>query len=70
MPSAILASDRIWMHRFTRKADLPTSLDGIPYEDFAALRAARQAEDAKISRYIEGLSDGDLASTIHCRTFM
>jgi uncharacterized damage-inducible protein DinB len=58
------------MHRFTGKGDLPTSLNGILYEDFAALRGGRRAEEAKISRYIEGLSDGDLASTIHYRTFV
>jgi uncharacterized damage-inducible protein DinB len=65
----LLVGDRIWMHRFTGKGDLPASLDAILYEDFAALRAARRAEDTSISRYVEGLSNDDLASTIRYRTF-
>ena len=35
----LLIGDRIWMHRFTGKGDLPTSLNAILYEDLAALRA-------------------------------
>jgi uncharacterized damage-inducible protein DinB len=65
----LLVGDRIWMHRFTGEGELPKSLDTILYDDFAALRAARQAEDAKISRYVEGLKGDDLASTIRYRTF-
>jgi uncharacterized damage-inducible protein DinB len=66
----LLVGDRIWMHRFTGAGELPKSLDAVLYEDFAALRAARRAEDAAISRYIEGLSDADLARGIRYRTFM
>ncbi len=65
----LLVGDRIWMHRFTGKGDLPASLDAILYEKFTDLRTARQAEDAKISRYVGALSDGDLAGTIRYRTF-
>jgi len=66
----LLVGDRIWMHRFTSNGDLPASLDAILYEDFAALRAARRAEDQAISRYVTGLSDDELASTIRYRTFV
>ena len=51
----LLVGDRIWMQRFTGQGEVPKSLDAILYDDFAALRAARRAEDARISRYIEGL---------------
>jgi uncharacterized damage-inducible protein DinB len=65
----LLVGDRIWMQRFTGRGELPKSLDAILYEDFAALRTARQAEDQAISRYVTGLSDDELASTIRYRTF-
>jgi uncharacterized damage-inducible protein DinB len=65
----LLVGDRIWMYRFTGEGELPQSLDAILYEDFAALRAARRAEDAAISRYVEGLSEADLARSIRFRTF-
>jgi uncharacterized damage-inducible protein DinB len=66
----LLVGDRIWMQRFTGKGDVPASLDAILYDDFETLRAARRAEDAAITRYIEGLSGGDLAGTIRYRTFV
>ena len=66
----LLVGDRIWMQRFTGQGEVPTNLDAILYEDFAGLRAARQAEDARISGYIEGLSETDLAGTLRYRTFV
>ena len=65
----LLVGDRIWMQRFTGEGDLPNSLDAILYDEFAELRAARRAEDARISRYIETLREQDLAGTIRYRTF-
>lgn len=65
----LLVGDRIWMQRFTGEGELPKSLDVILYDDFAALRAARRAEDARISRYIAGLREEELAGTIRYRTF-
>ena len=53
----LLVGDRIWMQRFTGSGELPQSLDAILYDDFEALRAARIAEDARISRYIAALGD-------------
>jgi len=64
----LLVGDRIWMNRFTGEGELPKSLDAILYDDFAALRAARRAMDASISRYIDGVSDADLSRPIHYRT--
>jgi uncharacterized damage-inducible protein DinB len=40
----LLVGDRIWMTRFTGTGEVPKSLDAILYDDFAALREARQAE--------------------------
>ena len=66
----LLVGDRIWMQRFTGEGEVPNSLDEILYDDFAALRAARRAEDEAISRYIESLSAADLTGTIRFRTFV
>jgi uncharacterized damage-inducible protein DinB len=66
----LLVGDRIWMARFTGKGELPKSLDAILHEDFAELRAARTAEDARIGAYIGGLSDDDLSGIIRYRTFV
>ncbi|MGH6682348.1 MAG: DinB family protein [Pseudolabrys sp.] len=65
----LLVGDRIWMKRFTGAGELPASLDATLYEDFEALRAARQSQDTLISRYISRLSDSDLLGTIRYRTF-
>lgn len=66
----LLIGDRIWMRRFTGVGELPASLDAILYDDFAALRVARVSEDVRISRYIDGLSEGDLAGMLRYRTFV
>jgi uncharacterized damage-inducible protein DinB len=66
----LMVGDRIWMHRFTGEGPVPDRLDQILYDDFSALRAARRAEDARISRYVSALSDAHLAGTIRFRTFV
>ena len=53
----LLVADRIWMRRFTGKGEAPDRLDAILFEDLMELRPARQAEDARIVAYVEGLSD-------------
>lgn len=64
----LLVGDRIWMHRFTGTGEAPDRLDAILYEDFAPLRAARGAEDARIRDYVGALTAADLAGTIRYRT--
>jgi len=64
----LLVGDRIWMRRFTGAGEQPPGLDAILYDDFSALRAARRVQDTLISRYIDGLSEGDLASVLRYRT--
>src|SRR5215471_1280608 len=65
----LLVGDRIWMHRFTGKGELPKTLDQILHADFASLRAERRVEDERISRYVESLTEADLSRTIRYRTF-
>jgi len=66
----LLVGDRIWMQRFTGKGEIPPSLDAILYDGFAELRAARAIEDARISGYVAGLTEADLAGSIRYRTFV
>jgi uncharacterized damage-inducible protein DinB len=60
----LLVGDLIWMQRFTGEGDALRQLDAILYEDFAALRQAREALDQRIIRYAEALTDAALAGTI------
>jgi uncharacterized damage-inducible protein DinB len=64
----LLLGDRIWLHRFTGEGDEPAELDAILYDDFAALRTAREAEDSRIIAYVDGLTDAAVAGTIRYRT--
>ena len=66
----LLVGDRAWMKRFTGAGEQPPSLDAILYDDFEALRKARQNQDTLIIRYIGGLSDDDLTRTIRYRTMV
>ena len=53
----LLGGDRVWMARFEGGTSPSTGLDAILYEDFADLRTARTAEDARIAAFVDGLSD-------------
>ena len=64
----LLLGDRIWMHRFTGEGEEPKELNAILYEDFSELRAHRRAEDARIDKYVAGLSEPELAGTIRYRS--
>lgn len=59
----ILVADRIWMHRFTGTGETYTQLDTVPCGDLSSLRAAREAEDARIERWVGGLTDDGIAAT-------
>ncbi len=56
----ILVADRIWMKRFTGEGDAPTLLDTVLHRELAALAAARQAEDRRISEWVASLSEAAL----------
>ncbi len=57
----ILVGDRIWMKRFTGDGDAPASLDAILFTDFSKLRAARDAEDKRILKWMAGLGEKALS---------
>lgn len=54
--SHLVTADRVWLNRFTGEGPKPKALDERPYDNFAALRAAREEEDARIVRYIGSLT--------------
>ncbi|MEI7804346.1 MAG: DinB family protein [Hyphomicrobiales bacterium] len=64
----MLVADRIWMKRFTGTGETTGHLDAILFQDFVQLLAARTAEDDRITRYIDSLTDVDLAGHIRYRT--
>ena len=57
----LLATDRIWMKRFTGEGDAPNALDAMLFPAFATLRAAREAEDVRIVEWVGRLKEKDLA---------
>jgi uncharacterized damage-inducible protein DinB len=60
----ILIGDRIWLTRFSGSEAPSTALDAILYDDFDALRAARDKEDARIETFAAGLTDLFLECTV------
>ena len=66
----ILVGDQVWMRRFTGGGPSPTRLDAILHEGHAELRAAREAEDARIADYVASLSDAALGGSIRYRTIV
>ncbi len=56
----LLVADRIWLWRMTGEGDPPRRLDEILYEEFDALRAAREAEDERIITVVGGYRESDL----------
>ena len=65
----LLMTDRVWIARCfgpeAAQGPVPTKLDAILHEDFAALRTAREKEDAAITRYVRALEESDYAGMIH-----
>ena len=57
----LVVADRVWMKRFTGAGDAPTTLDTILFRDFGKLRAAREADDARIQKWIGSLKAKDLS---------
>ena len=64
----LLVGDRLWMGRFEAVPSGVTALKQILYDDFASLRAAREAEDSRIIAYAARLSDADVAGILRFRT--
>jgi uncharacterized damage-inducible protein DinB len=65
----ILVGDRLWLGRFTgHPATHIKSLDQILYPEFAGLRVAREAEDAAIINFVDGLDEPTLNSTLRYKS--
>lgn len=56
----LVATDRIWMKRFTGLGEAPHALDAIVDRSFEGLRQARVKEDARIMEWVDALSEEDL----------
>jgi uncharacterized damage-inducible protein DinB len=63
----LLVTDCIWLQRFTGEGDAPSQLNAILYDDFIGLRSAREAEDARIIGFVDGLDGAKLAGTVKYR---
>jgi uncharacterized damage-inducible protein DinB len=66
----MLVADRIWLHRFTGEGEAPNQLDAILFDDFAELRNARRAEDARILEFVRDLDDAALTESIRYCTLV
>src|SRR2546423_13478662 len=60
----LLATDRIWMQRYTGTGTAPDRLDAILYQTLDELRAAREAEDRRIVDFVEALDDARIAGSL------
>ena len=58
----LLLVDLLWFGRLAGETLAISRLDEILYDDFAALRAAREAEDAHIVALLQGMDEADLAT--------
>jgi uncharacterized damage-inducible protein DinB len=58
------------MRRFTGEGPVQAQLDEILFDDFATLRAEREAQDLRIRAYIDALSERQLAETFTYRTIV
>jgi uncharacterized damage-inducible protein DinB len=63
----LLATDRIWMRRFTGEGDAPDKLDAILFDGFDDLHRARAQEDRRIVSYVTGLDASALTGVITYR---
>jgi len=60
----LLVVDRLWTGRIAGRPHGIASLGQELYTDFAALRAAREAEDRRLIELVDGLSEAQLAAPI------
>lgn len=63
----LLATDRIWMKRFTGEGKAPDRLDVIVHGTFVSLRDARETEDRRISAWVNSLDEARLKGMIRYR---
>ncbi len=63
----MIVADRVWLRRFTGSGPEETQLNRIITTDLAGLRDLRNAEDARITGFIAGCSEQDLAGPFSYR---
>ncbi len=63
----LLATDRIWMKRFTGEGEAPERLDAILHDRLADLDATRTAFDREIVTWVNGLDEARLQGMIRYR---
>ena len=65
----LLVGDWIWLNRLAGEPDPVKSLDEILYDDFASLRSAREAEDARLIETVDPFDEAGLAADLVYRLF-
>lgn len=60
----LLLTDRIWITRLHGGGEEPDCLNLILFEDFDALRAAREQDDVRLVALVAALSESDLDATV------
>lgn len=60
----LLVTDRIWLARFAGEPNPGHRLDDVVCAELASLREAREAEDARLSAFVDGLTPGALAGDV------
>jgi len=63
----LLVVDRLWMARFEGTDAGIRTLDEVLYDDFAGLRAAREAEDQRLIALVDRLAADDLTAPVAFR---
>lgn len=64
----LVVTDRIWMRRLSGDGPIHTRLDEIVHDDIRSLWTARQAEDARIAAFVDGLDEERLAGSVSYTT--
>jgi uncharacterized damage-inducible protein DinB len=64
----LLTADRIWMRRLTGVGEHPERLDAIVLDELPSLAAARQQEDERINRFMEGLAESSFDEMLEYQT--
>lgn len=64
----LLLAERLWLARLDGQEMGPVKLNEVPYEEFGAFRAAREAEDRNIQAYVDGLDPETLYTDLRYRS--
>jgi uncharacterized damage-inducible protein DinB len=64
----LLAADRIWMRRLTGTGEHPVKLNAIVFDDLPSLTVARQEEDERIIKFVQGLTENQFDEVCEYQT--